>query len=109
MKKSTIQFTIQLDKDQLPEKIEWSASDHLTGKVQETKCISVAVWDQDQANTLRIDLWTKDMPILNMKQFCVEVMAGLSQTIATSTGDQEMANEINKLCHDLAKRIASEV
>jgi gliding motility-associated protein GldC len=29
----------------------------------------LALWDQSYKNTLRIDLWTKDMPVDEMKRF----------------------------------------
>ena len=58
MKKSTIQFTIELDDKNVPEKIFWEATDKPDGVISSTKAIGLSIWDPDQQNTLRIDLWT---------------------------------------------------
>jgi len=108
MKKSTIQFTIELDNENIPQKIVWNASDHSSEK-EETKSISISIWDHQQKNTLRMDLWTNDMPVIDMKRFCIELMAGMSQTIRTATGDNQMAEEISSLCDKLAKQVATEL
>jgi len=69
----------------------------------ETKALSVAVWDDKQKNTLRIDLWSQEMPVLEMKRFHIDCLGGIAQTILTSTGDEHMASEINALCERLVK------
>src|SRR5258708_2211575 len=102
MKKSTIQFSIELDANDFPEKILWDATDKPESGFSETKSISVALWDHQQLNTLRIDLWTKDMPVDEMKRFYVDCLGGLSQSILTATGDELMSKEINSLCEKLA-------
>lgn len=108
MKKSTISFTVELDAQNVPEKILWEATDKPDPGLSETKSISVALWDHTQQNTLRIDLWTKDMPVEDMKRFHVECLGGIAQSILSSTGDEAMANEINALCERLVKHVQSE-
>lgn len=104
MKQSTIQFTIDLDEKNIPERITWDASDK-QDELSETKSISLALWDHEQKNTLRIDLWTKDMPVDEMKRFYIDCLGGLAQSALTSTGDEFMSNEINLLCERLVKHI----
>lgn len=108
MKKSTISFAVQLDANNVPEKIQWDASDKPDSNLSETKSISVAVWDDKQKNTLRIDLWTKDMPLLEMKRFYIDCLGGLAQSILRATGDEVMANETNALCERLVKHVQEE-
>jgi gliding motility-associated protein GldC len=105
MKKSTIQFTIELDENNLPEKIEWDATDKPEETASETKSISLALWDHAQRNTLRIDLWAKDMPVEDMKRFYIDCIGGLSQSVLSSTGDEVMANEMKQLCEKLVKHV----
>ena len=105
MKKSTIQFTIHLDDDNTPEKIEWDATDKPEEGFSETKAISIALWDQLQKNTMRIDLWAKDMPVDDMKRFYIDCIGGLSQSVLTSTGDEHMAAEMDALCDRLATHV----
>ena len=67
-KKSDIVITIELDENKIPEKMSWSAKD---GGVenQETKALLFSSWDSDNKETMKIDLWTKDMPVNEMNVF----------------------------------------
>jgi gliding motility-associated protein GldC len=108
MKKSNINFTVHLDQNNIADKILWDASDKPDPSMSETKAISVALWDERQKNTLRIDLWTKDMPVTEMKKFFIDCIGGLGQTILTSTGDEFMSAETNALCERLVKHLQEE-
>ena len=105
MKKSTIQFKIELDSNNVPEKIEWDATEKPESGLSETKAISINLWDHQQKNTMRIDLWAKDMPVEDMKRFYIDCVGGLSQSVLSSTGDEFIANEMNALCDRLAKHL----
>lgn len=105
MKKSTINFTIELDQHNIPDRIFWDATDKPDAGPSETKSISVALWDHIQKNTLRIDLWAKDMPVDEMKRFHIECLGGIAQSILSSTKDEVMANEINALCERLVDHL----
>lgn len=104
MKQSTINFKVELDEKNTPERIIWDASDK-PDQLSETKSISLSLWDHVQKNTLRIDLWTKDMPVNEMKRFYIDCLGGLAQSSLTATGDEFMANEMNSLCEKLAKHV----
>ena len=108
MKKSTINFTVHLDQHNVPEKIYWEATEKPDPSLSETKSISIALWDDKQKNTLRIDLWAKDMPVMEMKRFYIDCIGGLAQSMLTSTGDEVMANETTALCERLVKHLQKE-
>jgi gliding motility-associated protein GldC len=105
MKKSTISFTIELDDNNIPERILWDATDKPDPGLSETKSISVSLWDHAQKNTLRIDLWAKDMPVEDMKRFHIECLGGLAQSVLSSTQDEVMSTEINALCERLVEHL----
>ena len=105
MKKSEIKFLVSLDKDNIPNKIEWNAEDSSNEKLSETKSISLSLWDHTKMNTLRIDLWTKDMKTNDMKKFYVDCIGGLGQSILNSTGDEFMSKETNNLCEKFIKHL----
>jgi gliding motility-associated protein GldC len=107
MRKSTIEFTIELDEQNIPEKILWDATDKPEEGLTESKAISIALWDQVQKNTMRIDLWTKEMPVEEMKRFYIDCIGGLAQSALTATGDEYMAAEMNALCEKLVKHVQS--
>ncbi|MCX2745241.1 gliding motility protein GldC [Mangrovivirga sp. M17] len=108
MKKSSIKFNVILDDENVPEKIEWTADDKPGGGLDETNAISVSVWDQSQNNTLRIDLWNKEMPVNEMKKFYIDIIGGLAQSLLTSTADEYMTNEMNSLCDRLIEHVRKE-
>lgn len=108
MRKTEIKFDIELDNNNVPEKIHWDASDKPDHMLTETKAISIAVWDNQQKNTLRIDLWTKDMPVDEMKRFYIECLGGMAQSVLQSTGDEFLSNEMNALCDRLVAHVRNE-
>ena len=108
MRKYEIKFTIDLDDKNIPEKMQWEATDNPTGKTEETKAIAISLWDPYQQNTLRIDLWSKDMTVEHMKQFCIESISGMAETIKNATGDEYMCDEMKTLCKKLVKHLEEE-
>jgi len=106
MKKSTIAFEVSLDDNEVPEKITWQATDNPAGNVPaETKSVSISLWDHLQKNTLRIDLWSNDMPVDDMKRFYIDVIGGLAQSALNATGDEYMSGEMNALCDRLVEHL----
>lgn len=103
MKNSEINFSIQLDEKNIPENITWDATDNPSGKPVNTKAISLAIWDDVQFNTMRMDLWTKEMTVDEMKMFYVNAIGGMAQSLEEATGDTEMCKQIRSLCANLAK------
>ncbi len=108
MKESEINLRIKLDDKNVPEKIYWNASDKEDQGEEETKSISLNIWDQLNSNTLRIDLWTKDMPVDEMKRFYVDCLGGLAQSMLNATGDEFMSTSMNRLCEKFVKHIEEE-
>ena len=109
MRKSELKFTIELDQENIPEKILWEADEKDVPGPSETKSISLSLWDQENKNTLRIDLWSKDMPVDEMKRFYVDCLGGLGQSILNSTGDEYMNQEVNALCDRLIEHLKKEI
>ena len=107
MKTSEINFKVELDSNNVPEKIWWNATEKPGAGQSETKSISISLWDHVQKNTMRIDLWSKEMPVEEMKRFYIDCLGGLAQSILSSTGDEQMSGEINTLCERLAKQIST--
>ena len=105
MKKSTISFEVNLDEKNLAESITWKASDN-ENKALDTKAFAISLWDREQQNTLKIDLWTKEMRIDEMDKFLIDTLGGLSQTMLNATGDSFISQELNNLCDKLVKHVS---
>ncbi|GAB3759482.1 gliding motility protein GldC [Spirosoma pomorum] len=109
MKKSEINFSIELDNQSVPEKIYWDATDNPNEGLSDTRAIAIALWDHYHNSTLKIDLWTKEMEVVDMKRFLIEMMSGIADTARNATGDQQMATDIEKTCDALSKRLREEI
>lgn len=108
MKKSEIKFTISLDEHNIPEKIEWENSDRPGDAPAESKAVCLSMWDQEKQNTLKLDLWTKEMPVDEMKRFFIEAIGGMGESLKNATNDEYMTSEIDNLCDRLGKHLEQE-
>lgn len=103
MKQSEIKFTVTLDEKNMPQKIDWSATD---GGVDSTsKAVMLSVWDAEAKNTLRIDLWTKEMMVDEMKQFFHQNLLSMADTLERSTGEKEAAKAMRNFAQEFGERM----
>src|SRR3954466_3881937 len=101
MKTTEIIFKVTVDENNLPQKIEWNAPD--SGDKSECKSLMVALWDANENNTLRIDLWTKDMMVDEMKKFYHQNIMTLTDTYVRATGDEATAAKVKKMFQEIGK------
>lgn len=109
MKKSEIKISVELDDQNIPETITWDADEKQGEGPSETKSVSLSLWDNETKNTLRIDLWSKDMPVEDMKRFYIDCIGGMAQSILNSTGDEYMASELNAVCDKFVTHLKNEI
>lgn len=101
-KQAQITLDIWLDENQIPEKIEWNAPD---GGVYHAnaKAAFLTLWDEPNQETLRLDLWTKDMSIDSMKKFIHQNIATTANLLRRATDDEESAKLIEEFALKLLK------
>ena len=102
--KSEININIELDENRVPEKLNWTAKD---GGVEneETKAMFLSVWDSKNKESLRIDLWTKDMPVDEMKIFFHQTLVSMSETYHRATQDEKMSATMKDFCDYFAEKL----
>ena len=101
---SEIKFIVELDENRVPEKLTWSAQDG--GVEQEdTKAIMLSIWDSKVKETLRIDLWTKDMPVDEMKLFFHQTLVAMADTFQRATQDEKMTETMKDFCEYFAEKL----
>src|SRR3954462_13698975 len=103
MKTTEITFKVTVDENNLPHHIEWNAPD--SGEKSECKSLMVALWDAKENNTLRIDLWTKDMMVDEMKKFYHQNVMTLTDTYIRATGDDTTGNKVKQIFTEIGKEI----
>lgn len=101
---SEITIQIELDENRVPEKMNWSAPDGgITN--EDTKAMMLSVWDQSRKESLRIDLWTKDMPVDEMKIFFHQTLSAMADTFERATDDEKMSATMRDFCDYFAEKL----
>src|SRR5210317_1759992 len=102
--KSKIELNIELDENRVPEKLKWTAQDGgITN--QEAKAMMLSVWDSKTQESLRIDLWTKDMPVDEMKVFFHQTLVAMSDTFYRATQDDKMTATMRDFSDYFAEKL----
>ncbi len=104
-RKSTISLTVEMDENNIPEQIVWNAEGSEKEGENKSDAIMLALWDHDENNTLRIDLWTKEMTVDEMKKFTCQNIITLADTFDRSTSEKEIAEEIREFGKNLAIKL----
>ena len=104
LKQSEIVLNIELDENKVPEKLSFSAKD---GGIenQESKAFMLSVWDSEAQESLRIDLWTKDMPVDEMKVFFHQTLVSMAESYERATQDERMALTMKDFCDYFAEKL----
>jgi gliding motility-associated protein GldC len=102
--KSTIELTVELDENRVPEKLHWSAEDGVINN-EEAKAMMLSVWDQSQQETLRIDLWTKDMPVDEMQIFFHQTLVSMANAYKRATQDEKMYETMKDFCDYFSEKL----
>ncbi|WP_339755011.1 gliding motility protein GldC [uncultured Winogradskyella sp.] len=102
--KSKIELNVELDENRVPEKLNWSAQDGGVDN-EEAKAFMLSVWDNKAQETLKIDLWTKDMPVDEMKLFFHQTLVTMSDTFLRATQDEKMTATMKDFCDYFAEKL----
>lgn len=101
---SEITLKVGLDENRVPEELTWSAQD---GGVEneDAKAMLLSVWDSANQESLKIDLWTKDMPVDEMKVFFHQTLVSMSDTFYKATQDEKMTATMKDFCEYFAEKL----
>lgn len=94
---SPITINVGLDANNIPVYMDWQAvGSPDTPEPVECKAFSLALFDKDQRDTFKIDLWTEDMQVVEMDRFIFHAMRSLADTYFKATRNMELANDMQK-------------
>jgi gliding motility-associated protein GldC len=65
----------------------------------------ISVWDHLKKDTLRIDLWTKEMPVDEMKQFYHQTLVSMANSFERATNDTKMSATMRDFCDYFAEKL----
>ena len=93
---STIDIKVGLNAEKVPTAISWKGSDHEKGEEQTAKAMLISFFDKESRDTLKIDLWTTEMQIMEMDKFFYQTMRGLADTYFKATKNHQLATDMQK-------------
>ena len=103
-KKTNISIDVNLDENNIPLEMKWNSPD---GGVSEmdTKAVLLSLWDSNKKETLKIDLWVKEMPLDQMQLFFYQTLVSLSDTFYRATQDEKMTETMKDFCDYFAEKL----
>ncbi len=103
-KYSEIKLKVGLNSNNIPLEMHWSAAD---GDVENApvKAVLFSVWDPIEKNTMKIDLWTKDMSVEEMKQFFHQSLLTMADTFEKATGETLITADLRDYCYHFAEKM----
>lgn len=91
----SIEIKVGLDKEQTPVAIRWRAQDDPSGE-KEAKAMLVSFFDAENKDTLKIDLWTNEMQVIEMDRFLYQTLRGLADTYFKATQNADLATDMQR-------------
>jgi len=103
-KQSKIEINVGLNSNNLPLEMHWSASDGGVDN-QAARAVFLSLWNPEENNTMKIDLWTKDMSVEEMKQFFHQTLLTLADTFEKATGEHLISEDLRDYCYHFAEKM----
>jgi gliding motility-associated protein GldC len=100
-----IRIRVGLDENNIPESILWLADDAKNKEEIQSSAMILALWDKNVRGSMRLDLWTKDMTVDEMKIFFHETLLTMSETLEKSIDDKRIAGDLRDFCAWFAEKM----
>ncbi len=105
MKKKDINITVELDDKDIVQNIVWDATDLVGPQTAMCRAMLLSLWDNDHKDTLKLDIWTHDMTVDEMKIFFHQTMVTMADTFKRATGDEKMSDMMMQFCDYFAEKM----
>ncbi len=92
--KKDINIKVELDENNVPAAIDWDATDLQGQDIAKCRAMLLSMWDHEKQDTMRLDLWTKDMTVDEMKVFFHQTLATMADTLENATKEEQMAEDM---------------
>ncbi len=101
---SEIKIQIGLDENKLPVEMRWNAPDGEV-KNEPAKALMLSLWNGEEKNTMKMDLWVKEMSIEEMKQFFHQTLLTMADTFERATGETNIVEDLKDYCYHFAEKM----
>jgi gliding motility-associated protein GldC len=97
VKESTIQINVGLNAENVPVAMDWFSTDNPENiSVAPCKAMLLSLFDSDNRDTLKIDLWTDELQVQEMDRFMYQTMRGLADTYFKATQNKDLAADMQR-------------
>ncbi|MBT5858266.1 MAG: gliding motility protein GldC [Flavobacteriales bacterium] len=103
MSESKLTFDLELDENNVPKNIVMNSTDKQAVNIN-LKSLMIAGWDAKTKETLRVDLWTKDMMVNEMFIMYHQTLMSMANTLEKSTGHDKLAGALKDYCEFFAEQ-----
>lgn len=100
----SIKLSVTLGEDKVPVQIDWEASGTGDDGRGRAKAFMLALWSEQDMQTLRMDLWTKEMRRDEMDRFFFETFMTMSETYSRANGDAKISDDIKRFAYKFGER-----
>jgi gliding motility-associated protein GldC len=104
MHTSEIILNVTLDDEKIPQAISWTAEGSGVEGTKDCRACMLTVWDAKERTTMRIDLWTKDMLIDDMKRFFYENLVTMAETYQRATQDDTLTDDMKRFAEEFGTK-----
>ena len=104
VKTSTITVKVGTNENNVPMRMLWDADDAGVEK-KEASAMFLSLWDPKEKNTMKIDLWVKEMSIEEMKQFFHQTLVTMADTFERATGEKNITEDLRDYCFHFAEKM----
>jgi gliding motility-associated protein GldC len=104
MRQSTITIDVALDEKNIPDQIQWKASDSTAASAQKAKAMMLSFWDSADKSAMRMDLWTKEMMVDEMADFYYQTIMTMADSFDRATHQHELVDMMKQFAKDFYTR-----
>lgn len=92
MENNKIILDIELGNDKIPERVKWiSEANGIKG--DECKAFFLTLFEKQSRDTLELDIWTKEMQIIEMDRFVFQTLNSLNRMYLRATKNEKLSQE----------------
>ena len=104
MNTSEINIKVYLGEDNVPETIEWESNQGKEGVKKKCDSFLLSVWDSNDHNTYKIDLWTKKMLVDDMNIHFFQTLMTMSETYLKATNEKEVSDLLKDMAYTFGEK-----
>ena len=105
-RKVDIKISVELDEKNVPQSIKWSSDDPPSnGKESGAKAFFLTIFDEEQLETLQIDLWNQKFEVGEINRMVYYSIKGMAETYFKATRDDRISNDLARFAQYLGEEL----